>query len=251
MTYILMALFATIGTWLLTLIGASFVFIFKKINNKTMASMYGFGGGVMIAAAFFSLLLPAIEMLSCINSFKQSIIIVFGFITGVLFIIIFDKSVIKKVKKDNNTALLIFAISLHNIPEGMAIGVAFASIGVNDTNTIPSAILLALGIGIQNIPEGMAISFPLYNGGMSKKKSFFYGQLSALVEPIGGLLGAILVSVVSNILPFILCFASGAMIYAVIDEIIPEGHKEKEGKLCTFGFVIGFSIMMLLDISFS
>lgn len=255
--YILLAFFATLMTYLLTMLGALSVFLFKKINDNLMSFMFGFGAGVMIAASFFSLILPAYKQLE--NTMLGWLFIVLGFLSGGLFILLIDlfmpklhrknnEAKIKKIK--NQKILLVLSITLHNIPEGMAIGVAFASAYLNiPGSTYISAILLAIGIGLQNIPEGMAVSLPLRTEGTSRKKSFFYGQASGLVEPISGVIGAILVSVVRNILPILLCFASGAMIYVVAEELIPAGKTNENNKCGTIGVILGFAIMMSLDIA--
>lgn len=256
--YILLAFLATLMTYLLTMLGALSVFLFKKVNEKIMSFMFGFGAGVMIAASFFSLILPALNQVK--NDSYGWIIIVLGFLSGGLFILLIDifmphlhinSNKCEGVKcKVNKKILLILSITLHNIPEGMAIGVAFASAFLNvPGSTYISALMLAIGIGLQNIPEGMAISLPLRTEGTSRKKAFLYGQASGIVEPISGIVGAILVSIISNILPFILCFASGAMIYVVAEELIPSGKTNEKNKFGTIGVIIGFTIMMALDIA--
>lgn len=260
MNYILMAFLATLLTWFLTMLGASTVFLFKKVNEKIMSFMFGFGAGVMVAAAFFSLILPALNQLNENNNKLAWLIIVLGFLTGSIFILVIDLLMphlhINATKEEgiktslNKKILLILAITLHNIPEGLAVGVAFASAFLDvPGSTLISALMLAIGIGLQNIPEGMAVSLPLRNEGMSRKKAFFYGQASGLVEPISGVLGALLVSFVKDLLPFILCFASGAMIYVVAEELIPSGKTSESNKLGTLGVIVGFSLMMALDIA--
>lgn len=255
-----MAFLATIFTWILTMLGALTVFMFKKVNEKAMSLMFGFGAGVMIAASFFSLILPALNQLNETNYKWSWIIIVGGFLSGGLFILIIDLLLphlhINTTKEEgiktswNQKVLLVFAITLHNIPEGLAVGVAFASAFLDiPGSTIISAMMLAMGIGLQNIPEGMAVSLPLRNDGMSRTKSFFYGQASGIVEPISGVLGAVLVSFIKELLPFVLCFASGAMIYVVAEELIPSGKTSENNKLGTIGVMIGFAIMMALDIA--
>ncbi len=252
---------ATIFTWGMTAIGACTIFLFKKVNNRLMAFMFGFGGGVMIAASFFSLLLPGMELAETLNQ-NIWLIIGLGFIVGSLFILFIDlflphmhldKANPEGVKTNlSRKLLLILAITLHNIPEGMAIGVAFGAASLNiEGASLLSAAVLAIGIGLQNFPEGMAVSLPLVSDGMSKKKAFFYGQASGIVEPISALLGYLLVSMVRTILPFILAFAAGAMIYVVAEELIPSGKSESESKLGTIGVIVGFAIMMVLDIALS
>lgn len=255
-----MAFLATLFTWFLTMLGALTVFMFKKVNENIMSLMFGFGAGVMIAASFFSLILPAMNQLNDMKSKISWIVLVTGFLSGGIFILIIDLLLphlhINKTKEEglktswSQKVLLVFAITLHNIPEGLAVGVAFASAFLNiEGSTIISAIMLAVGIGLQNIPEGMAVSLPLRNDGMSRTKSFFYGQASGIVEPISGVLGALLVSFVKDLLPFVLCFASGAMIYVVAEELIPSGKTSENNKLGTIGVMIGFAIMMALDVA--
>lgn len=257
--YVKHALYATLFTWLLTALGASMVFAFKKISNKIMSLMFGFGAGVMIAASFFSLILPGIELAEKINQISY-ISVGLGFLVGGLFLFIIDIIIPHlHIKKDepegivtswSRKILLVLAITLHNIPEGLAIGVAFGTVasGIEGV-TIMSAWILAIGIGLQNFPEGMAVSVPLRTEGLTRKKAFFYGQLSGFVEPLSAILGVILVSLVQPILPFVLGFAAGAMIYVVAEELIPSGKTSKDNKLGTIGVMIGFLIMMILDIA--
>jgi len=257
------ALLATLFTWTVTALGSSIVFFFKKVNKNVMDAMLGFAAGVMIAASFWSLLSPAIEMAQNLNMISWLIVFI-GFFSGGLLLYIgdkvfnyFDKKLSKKTNKDNNkitsfkrSLMLVFSITLHNIPEGLAVGVAFGSIiyGLNGAN-LTSACLLALGIGLQNFPEGTAVSVPLRREGMSRKKAFFYGQLSGIVEPIAGVIGALLVLKVQYLLPFLLSFAAGAMIYVVVQELIPESQTNKKKDLMALFTLIGFSIMMILDVS--
>lgn len=261
MSNLLITIIATLFTWFLTALGASTIFIFKKINNKIMSLMFGFGAGVMIAASFFSLLLPAIELSETLNQ-NISLIIGLGFFTGCIFILFIDLFLPHMHIGKNETEglsiniskkiLLILAITLHNIPEGMAIGVAIGAASLNiDGATMSSAIILAIGIGLQNFPEGMAVSMPLASDGMSKKKAFFYGQASGIVEPISAIIGYLLVSLIRSILPFILSFASGAMIYVVVEELIPSGKTSDDSKLGTIGVIFGFTVMMILDLALS
>ncbi len=258
---LLWTILATTFTWGLTALGAATVFFFKKVNHKVMSFMFGFGAGVMIAASFFSLLMPGIELSENLNQ-TTWLIIGLGFFAGSIFILIIDLT-LPHMHIDKNTPeglksnfsrklLLILAITLHNIPEGMAIGVAFGASSLNiEGATIYSAIILALGIGIQNFPEGMAVSLPLVSDGMKKSKAFFYGQASGIVEPLSAILGLILVTFVRKILPFVLASAAGAMIYVVVEELIPSGKNNTESKLGTIGAIIGFMIMMILDLSLS
>lgn len=252
------ALIATLFTWGVTAIGASIVFFFKKVNKNVMDAMLGFSAGVMIAASFWSLLSPSIEMAENLNM-TAWLVAFLGFFSGglLLFIgdkifLIFDKKM-KKVKKKSSfkrSLMLIISITLHNIPEGLAVGVAFGSLKYGlDGVTLGSCSLLALGIGLQNFPEGTAVSVPLRREGMSRKKSFFVGQLSGIVEPISGVIGALLVLKVRLLLPFLLAFAAGAMIYVVIEELIPESQTNKRKDLMALFSLIGFSIMMILDVA--
>lgn len=253
---ILLALIATLFTYGVTVLGAALVFFFKKVNKNIMDAMLGFAAGVMIAASYFSLLSPASEMANNLNMNVTSTLL-FGFISGGLLLYIGDKifSYFDKNNKDNKfkrCLMLIVSITLHNIPEGLAVGVSFGSIvyGLDGAN-LNSAFLLALGIGLQNFPEGTAVSVPLRREGMSRGKSFFYGQLSAVVEPIAGVLGALLVLKIRLLLPFLLSFAAGAMIYVVIEELIPESQSNKKKDLMALFTILGFSIMMCLDIALS
>ena len=246
---ILMALIATIFTWFITLLGAGIVYFFKKVNKDLLDSMLSIAAGVMIAASFFSLISPAIEMSEKLGM-NKILMTSIGFICGGLLITLMDKCFSKKYSnKRKRCIMLISSITLHNIPEGLAVGVAFGSIMYNlDGATISNAIALAIGIGIQNFPEGMAVSMPLRREGLSPKKSFFYGQLSAIVEPISGVIGAILVLRVRTILPFLLAFAAGVMIYVVVAELIPECETNKNKGFISMCSLFGFTIMMILDV---
>lgn len=257
---IIASLIATIFSWSCTTFGAAFVFFFKKINRIFFDIMLGFTGGVMIAASFWSLIDPAIHMTYGSGIYKV-IPSAIGFILGTLFMFFFDKLLphlhlnFKKKESEGiknyfqKTTLLVLAITLHNIPEGLAIGIVFggASIGLTGA-TYYGAITLALGIGLQNFPEGIAISMPLRALGATQKKSFFFGQLSAIVEPIAATIGASAVLFFQPILPYALTFAAGAMFFVVIEEVIPETQLEKNTDLATLGFVLGFVIMMILDV---
>lgn len=250
LNYIYQALIATMFTYLLTALGASIVFFFKKVNKTIMDAMLGFAAGVMIAASFFSLLSPAIETCESLNQIPWLTISI-GFIAGGLLLFISDK-IFNKIlnKKNKRVLLLISSITIHNIPEGLAVGIAFGSVfySLEGASTI-SAMLLALGIGLQNFPEGSAVSIPLLREGYSRKSSFFYGQLSAIVEPIFGVLGAILVLKIKILLPFFLSFAAGAMIYVVVSELIPESQSNKKKEIMALFTIIGFSVMMILDVA--
>ena len=250
LNFIYQALLATIFTYFLTALGASIVFFFKNISKNIMDAMLGFAAGVMTAASFFSLLSPAIVHCEELK-LTPWIIISIGFISGGLLLFLSDKIFNKLLSKKNKRILmLISSITIHNIPEGLAVGIAFGSVyyGLTGATTL-SAIMLAIGIGLQNFPEGSAVSIPLRRDGMSRSKAFFYGQLSAIVEPIAGILGAILVLKVRTLLPFFLSFAAGAMIYVVISELIPESQSNEKKEVMAIFTIIGFSIMMILDVA--
>ena len=236
-------------------IRAAIVFLFKKINKTTMDAMLGLSAGVMLAATFWSLLSPALEMAENLN-LTSWIIVSVGVLLGGLLLFTGDKIFDKLTKKKTNSRsikrslMLIFSITLHNIPEGMAIGVAFGSIAYNlNGATLTSAVMLAIGIGIQNFPEGSAVSLPLRREGMSRTKSFFFGALSGIVEPISAVIGAILVLKVQILLPILLSFAGGAMIYVVVQELIPESQTNKKKDLMALFTILGFLIMMIFDVA--
>jgi len=256
---VVLALLATLFTWGLTALGAAVIFIFKEINKKVLDGMLGFAAGVMIAASFWSLLSPAIEISEALK-FPKWLPAVVGFLLGGIFLRVIDQFLphlhigFKEAEgvhtKWRRSILLVLAITLHNIPEGLAVGVAFGAVAAgSDYATLSGAIALAIGIGIQNFPEGLAVSAPLYREGMSKGKSFWYGQLSGVVEPIGGVLGAALVFFMMPILPFALSFAAGAMIYVVVEELIPESQLSGNTDIATMGTMVGFATMMLLDVA--
>lgn len=255
---VIQALIATLFTFSVTMLGSCVVFCFKKINKSIMNAMLGFAGGVMIAASFWSLLNPAIELANNLNVIVW-LIIAFGFVSGGLLLFIGDNlinKVLENKKYENNKIkriiLLVFSITLHNIPEGLAVGVAFGSLSYGlDGATLSAACLLALGIGIQNFPEGSAVSLPLRREGFSLKKSFILGSLSALVEPVAGVIGALITLKIISVLPFLLSFAAGAMIYVVVSELIPESAKDPKKDVMSLFTIIGFTIMMVLDISLS
>ena len=256
---ILAALIATTFTWALTAFGASFVFFFKNMNRVVLDGMLGFTGGVMVAASFWSLLAPAIEMTEG-DGFMKIIPAAVGFLLGAIFIFGLDKVLphlhinfkeTEGIKSPwQRTTLLVLAITLHNIPEGLAVGVLFGGVaaGIPEAS-IAGAVTLAIGIGIQNFPEGIAVSMPLRRMGMSRWKSFMYGQSSALVEPIAGVLGAVAVTFFTPLLPYALAFAAGAMIFVVVEEVIPETQQDKNTDIATLGFIGGFIVMMMLDVA--
>ena len=253
------ALYATLFTWGITALGASSVFLFKSMSRMSLDGMLGFTGGVMVAASFWSLLSPAIEMSSG-EGFVKVMPSAIGFGLGALFIFGLDKilpHIHINFKKSEGiktpwrrTTLLVLAITLHNIPEGLAIGVLFGGVasGIPEAS-IAGAVVLAFGIGLQNFPEGIAVAMPLRRSGVSKLKSFWYGQLSAIVEPIAGVIGAVAVTFFTPLLPYALAFAAGAMIFVVVEEVIPETQQDKYTDIATLGFIGGFIIMMSLDVS--
>ncbi len=250
LNYIYQALLATLLTYGITALGASIVFFFKKISKNIMDAMLGFAAGVMIAASYFSLLSPAIDNSISLN-LNPWLTILIGFLAGGMLLFLADKIFNKLLSKKNKRILmLVSSITIHNIPEGLAVGIAFGSIfyGLEGATTI-SALMLALGIGLQNFPEGSAVSIPLLREGYSRKKAFFYGQLSAIVEPIFGVIGAFLVLKVQVLLPFFLSFAAGAMIYVVVSELIPESQSNSKKEFMAISTIIGFSIMMVLDVA--
>lgn len=260
---ILAAFYATVFTWGLTALGASLVFFFKTMNRAILDGMLGFTGGVMVAASFWSLLAPAIDN-SPGEGFIKVIPSALGFALGALALFGMDKwlphlhinfkmTEAEGVKTNwHRTTLLVLAITLHNIPEGLAVGVLFGAastlVGVEQTEMIIAAISLAIGIGIQNFPEGFAVAMPLRRQGISRRKSFWYGQLSAIVEPMAAVIGALAVSFFTPILPYALAFAAGAMIFVVVEEVIPETQLDKYTDIATLGFIAGFIVMMSLDV---
>lgn len=243
-----------------TTLGAAMVFLMKnKINNKLEKLLLGFASGVMVAASVWSLLIPSIEMAKEQNTISW-LPATIGFILGIIFLLILDniiphihfKSKVQEGPKTKfrKTTMMVLAVTLHNIPEGMAVGVALAgAISGNSSITLAGAIALSIGIAIQNFPEGTIISMPLKEEGNSKSKSFLYGTLSGIVEPLGGLITILLTSLVVPILSYLLSFASGAMIYVVVEELIPESQVGKHSNLGTIGFSLGFLIMMILDVA--
>ena len=256
------ALIATLFTWGVTALGAALVFFTKKVNPKVMDSMLGFAAGVMIAASFWSLLAPGIEMAEQLGH-TPWLTAAIGFIGGGLFMRLTDRLLphlhlgldieqSEGIKTSwQRSTLLVLAITLHNIPEGLAVGVAFGAVAANlSSATFGGAVALAIGIGLQNFPEGAAVSLPLRREGMGLTKSFIMGQASGLVEPMAGVLGAAFVLNMRNILPYALCFAAGAMIFVVVEELIPESQRnEKNVDLVTMATMAGFAVMMILDVA--
>jgi len=256
---VLQALIATLFTWGMTAMGASLVFAVRDLHRKWLDMMLGFTGGVMIAASYWSLLAPAIEMSEELHLPKWLPASV-GFVLGALFIFVLDKFLphihinFKQAEglptSLHRTVLLVLAITLHNIPEGMAVGVLFGGAAhLLDGAHLGQAVALAIGIGLQNLPEGIAIAMPLRRFGLSRWKAFQYGQLSAIVEPLAAVLGAAFVLQFVSVLPYALAFAAGAMIYVVIEEVVPETQQDRYTDLATLGFILGFVIMMILDVA--
>lgn len=258
---ILQALLATLFTWFLTALGAGMVFFFKSINRKVLDAMLGFAAGVMIAASFWSLLAPAIEMAEA-GPLPPWIPAVVGFLLGGAFLWLVDsllphlhlglpRSEAEGIETNwQRSILLVLAITLHNIPEGLAVGVAFGALGADlPSANFAGAAALAMGIGIQNFPEGAAVSVPLRREGVTRLKSFWYGQLSGVVEPVAGVVGALAVLTMQPILPYALSFAAGAMIYVVVEELIPESQQDKNTDISTIGAMLGFAVMMTLDVA--
>ncbi|MEG0284253.1 MAG: ZIP family metal transporter [Erysipelotrichales bacterium] len=256
----LYATIAALAAWGSTALGAATIFLFKEMNQKVLDSMLGFAAGVMIAASFFSLIIPALDYAKEFNpNINEMVVVAGGFLAGAGFLLLidvltphlhmFEEKAEGPKTKLNRTSLLMLAITIHNIPEGLAVGVAFGAYNVTGNPVLlSSAIALAAGIAIQNFPEGAAVSFPMYRDGMSKKKSFFLGQASALVEPVGIAVGVILVHFVQPILPFALAFAAGAMMFVVIEELIPESQKNQNTNLATIFTIVGLVVMMVLDV---
>ncbi len=259
---IVQALIATLFTWGVTAAGASLVLFTPSVNRKLLDSMLGFAAGVMIAASFWSLLSPGLEMAEQLGHIPW-LTAVIGFMGGGVFMRLTDKFLphlhlglglenVEGVKTSwQRSTLLVLAITLHNIPEGLAVGVAFGAVAAGlPSATMGGAIALAIGIGIQNFPEGTAVSMPLRREGVSKGKSFFMGQASGVVEPIAGVIGAAFVLSMQNILPYALCFAAGAMIFVVVEELIPESQRKEENiDIVTMATMVGFSVMMILDVA--
>lgn len=258
---VVQALFATIFTWGLTALGAAGVFLTRQVNRRMLDTMLGFAAGVMIAASFWSLLAPAIAMSDGmgIPSWMPAVI---GFLLGGAFLFLVDQtlphlnigappSAVEGVKTSwQRSVLLTLAITLHNFPEGLAVGVAFgaAAAGMGEAG-IAGAVALAIGIGLQNFPEGLAVSAPLRREGLSRRRSFLLGQASGMVEPVAGVLGAAAVIFITPLLPYALAFAAGAMIYVCVEELIPEAQRGANSDLATLGLMLGFAVMMTLDVA--
>ena len=259
--YVIMAGLATLGTWLVTALGAATVVFFKSPNPRGLNIMLGFASGVMIAASFWSLLQPAIERAEAAGGIPAYLVATVGFLCGAFFMWVSDKVVtfartradhVQGKEQFHRIIMLILSITLHNIPEGLAVGVAFGALQGNNygTESLMGAVSVAVGIGLQNFPEGAAVSVPLRREGYSRKKSFLLGQASGMVEPIAGVLGALLVVSMETILPYALSFAAGAMILVAVHELIPECQRDRKAQpyASTMGIVLGFAVMMLLDV---
>ncbi|MBQ7335863.1 MAG: ZIP family metal transporter [Clostridia bacterium] len=264
---VLFALLATLVTWGLTAAGAGTVLFFKNTNQKILNLMLGFAAGVMIAASFWSLLQPAIERAEEVSAFPPWSVATVGFLCGALFLWLSDKIVTWAQSRANplpsaterrsdrlhRVVLLVLSVTLHNIPEGFAVGVAFGVLGQGEWSieALMGAVTLALGIGLQNFPEGAAVALPLRREGYSRRKSFLIGQASGMVEPIAGVIGALAVIHIESVLPFALAFAAGAMILVAVHELIPECQRNQEAHpyFATMGIVFGFALMMLLDVA--
>jgi ZIP family zinc transporter len=258
---VVQALLATLFTWAVTALGAATVFFFKKVQPTVLNGMLGFAAGVMIAASYWSLLAPAITLSEEMGA-TPWVPPLIGFLAGGACLWAIDKILphlhpglatgkAEGIKTQwQRSALLVLAITLHNIPEGMAVGVAFGALADGASSaTLGGAVALAVGIGLQNFPEGVAVAVPLRREGMSRGKCFWYGQLSALVEPVGGVAAAALVIVMKPVLPYALAFAAGAMIYVVVEELIPEAQRGEDTDTATIGAILGFALMMTLDVA--
>ena len=258
---VMQALIGTLFTWFMTAAGSAVVFFFREIRKNLLNGMLGFAAGVMIAASYWSLLAPAIEM-SEEGPLPAWIPAAAGFLLGGAFLWMIDQ-ILPHLHMGQSTeraegietswhrsVLLVLAITLHNFPEGLAVGVAFGAVAAGlPSATLAGAVVLAIGIGIQNFPEGAAVSVPLRREGLSRTKSFWYGQMSGIVEPIAGVLGAAAVILIRPILPYALAFAAGAMIYVVVEELIPEAQQDSNTDVATIGAMLGFAVMMVLDVA--
>ena len=248
-----LALTATFFCWFMTALGSASVFFFKTIHPSLFSVLLGFSSGIMIAASFWSLLSPALEMAKE-GGVPSYIIAASGVVFGALFTLASDAA-LQRFQSSRNSrpskkrlTLLMGAITVHNIPEGLAVGVAFGALGAHHSESaLVAAFSVAFGIALQNFPEGAAVSLPMREAGVSRRKSFFFGQLSGMVEPVAGFLGALLVSFIKPILPFALSFAAGSMIYVVAEELIPESRESGRAYLPTLGLIVGFCVMMVMD----
>ncbi|UZX15994.1 ZIP family metal transporter [Thermus sp. PS18] len=257
----LYALLGGLFTWGLTAVGAASVFLAQEPSRKLLDGMLGFAAGVMLAASVFSLLLPGMEMAAS-QGMVPWVPAVVGFLLGGALLRLMDRflphvHLVPGAQEEGirtlwrRTTLLILAITLHNFPEGLAVGVAFGAAGLDPTGTatLGGAIALAVGIGLQNMPEGLAVAWPLRRAGIGAGKAWFYGQLSAIVEPLGALLGVLLVTQMLYLLPYLMALAAGAMVFVIVEEVIPESQAEGNGDISTFGVMTGFALMMALDVA--
>ena len=255
MNYVVIALLATLGTWLVTALGAAVVVFFKSPSEKLLNLMLGFAAGVMMAACFWSLLQPAIERAAVYSTLPPWLVASLGFAGGALFMWAADKAVSHTQgprTRPGRISMLLLSITLHNIPEGLAVGVAFGALQSGAApEELLGAVTVAVGIGLQNFPEGAAVSLPLRREGLSRRKSFFLGQASGMVEPVAGVVGALLCVYVQAILPYALAFAAGTMLLVAVHELIPEcqNGRHEQPYLATAGILAGFTAMMLLDVA--
>lgn len=257
-----LGLLAGIITWLFTSVGAAAVFLRRQFSRRTLDALLGFAAGVMLAASMWSLLLPALELAGETWGKLGSLVpVALGFLAGAISLRLLDilmphlHPLMNQEEglgacRMHRHVLLILAITLHNIPEALAVGVAFGATAIDPELGIASAVILMLGIGLQNIPEGMAVSIPLLREGCTRRRAFFYGQLSGLVEPVAALAGALLASVALSVLPWALSFAAGAMIFVTVEEVIPEANASGNGNSATMGAMLGFICMMCMDVAF-
>ena len=256
----LAGLCAGLITWLFTSLGAGAVFLKREFSRKTLDILLGFAGGVMLAASVWSLLIPALELAAPVWGAWKFVPPAGGFLLGALLLRLLDYATphlhLMLGRPDGphcelpRSFLLVLAITLHNIPEALAVGVAFGAAGLDPALGVAGAFTLLFGIGMQNIPEGMAVSLPLVREGMSRRRAFFIGQLSGLVEPAAALVGALLTSLALPVLPWALGFAAGAMVFVTVEEVIPEAHASGNGDAATLGLILGFVAMMCLDVVF-
>ncbi len=260
--FVLLSLFAALGTWALTALGATVVLFFRREHKTILHTLLGFAAGVMIAASFFSLLAPAVERAQELGMRFPFVVVCVGFLCGALFLWGTDTAVTRARRalcptdtspRLNRALMLVLSITLHNIPEGLAVGVAFGAAASHSPDALFGAISVAVGIGLQNFPEGAAVSLPLRKEGASRARAFFWGQASGMVEPIAAVIGALLVSQMQRILPFALSFAAGAMILVAVHELIPDCRQENDPRpyLSTMGIIVGFAVMMALDVALS
>ena len=256
----IMGLLAGLVTWGFTSLGAAAVFSPREFSRRSLDIMLGFAAGVMLAASFWSLLDPALELAGAGWGAWRFVPVAFGFLGGAVALRLLDILLPHlhplegfadgRPSRLPRSALLVLAITLHNIPEGLAVGVAFGASAASPEIGFAGAVTLMLGIGLQNLPEGMAVSVPLLREGLSRRRAFFYGQLSGIVEPIAAVIGAAAASVAAPILPWTLAFAAGAMVFVVVEEVVPEAQASGNGDAATMGVMLGFALMMCLDVAF-